>query len=116
MLKLRFVNRTFKQLDTTTTCTFQCEFYNTQTKEVITQFDITGSTKLSENDTFDAVKGKQIAESKAKIKAYNYLKEYIIHNTNYKQKALELIFLADCVENMLFYKKRERSHFNTLIQ
>ena len=72
MLKLRFSKPFHKQYmdGKVSVCKYECQIIDNQTKDVVSEFTVTGTAKCSPNDTVDPEFGKKLADSRAKFLAY----------------------------------------------
>lgn len=77
------------------------------------EFKVSAKAKCSPNDTFDEVKGKRIAESRANIKAYNKIMSILAYCNGY------YLNLSECYKNkcmkVVGINKGEVNHLKTLL-
>lgn len=71
MLKLRFSKPTFKKYmgGKICVCIYECKILDTNTKEVVDEFKVSGTAKLAKGDTMSDL-GAKLADSRAKLLAY----------------------------------------------
>ena len=72
MLKLRFSKPFHKQYmdGKISVCKYECQIIDSQTKDIVSQFTVTGTAKCSPDDTVDVEFGRRLADSRAKLAAY----------------------------------------------
>lgn len=84
-------------------------FYNDLYENSLTKlFKVAGVSKCHENDEFDLVRGKRIAESRAKAKVYEEGKVRLAKVLNYLDIFGEDI--QDQIEKLKKYQKKEKEH------
>lgn len=74
MIKLRFSNpeyRVFKAEEKVVTlCCYNCELYDTETKQTLKKFKVKGQATCAAGDDYDETFGKKLSQSRAKITGY----------------------------------------------
>ena len=72
MLKLRFSKPFHKQYmdGKVSVCKYECQIVDNLTKDVVSEFTVTGTAKCSPNDTVNPEFGQKLADSRAKLAAY----------------------------------------------
>ena len=76
------------------------------------RFTITSIAKCHKDDTFDEIKGKRIAESKAKIKAFNIAGKVYKFYADAIEKASKELYST--MANCFIVTDEEIEHFNNL--
>ena len=118
MLKLRFSKPFHKQYmdGKVSVCKYECQIVDNQTKDVVSEFTVTGTAKCSPNDTVNPDFGAKLADSRAKLNAYkiaanlvpsNVVEEWIEEINN---KMEMMIFL----DQMRYLKRKEISHIEEI--
>lgn len=76
------------------------------------RFTVTAVTKCHKDDIFNEIKGKRIAESKAKVKAFNVASK--VYNAYVKDLEGYAKILTENMGNCLIVMDEEIEHFNNL--
>lgn len=117
MLKLRFSKPSFrKYMDgEICVCSYKCEILDTNTKEVLDSFKVSGTAKLADGDIMSDL-GAKLADSRAKLAAYKKAAN-IISDEDYEGFAemIEAVCnLLDFSDFMHYMKKKEIEHIKYL--
>ena len=118
MLKLRFSKPSIKTYadGKITVCKYDCTLINGNSKRVMDEFSVTGTSKCSPNDILDAAYGRKLADSRAKLNAYKIAAriispkemERLIEKVNYTYDLIRF------VDTMQYLKKKEIDHIKFL--
>ncbi len=114
MFKLRFSKPFHKQYmdGKVSICKYECQIVNNLTKEIVSEFTVTGTAKCSPNDTVDPEFGKKLADSRAKLAAYKRA------NNRYPKGQLEdlievvnrAVSILEFHQTLQYLKKKEVDH------
>ena len=114
MLKLRFSKPFHKQYmdGKVSVCKYECQIVDNQTKDVVSEFTVTGTAKCSPNDTVNPEFGKKLADSRAKLAAYKkannrYPKYMLVELAETVDRAVGILEFS---QTMQYLKKKEVDH------
>ena len=118
MLKLRFSKPSHKQYmdGKVSVCKYECQIIDNQTKDIVSEFTVTGTAKCSPNDTVNPEFGKKLADSRAKLAAYKRA------TSRHPRFALEelaetvdkAVGILEFHQTMLYLKKKEVDHIASI--
>lgn len=100
-----------------TLCTYKCTMLDAKTKEVFSDFVVTGKSVCSDNDTIDVKVGRNLAESRAKYQAYSTAKELMDCNIcleDVHEQFEETLNIISFYNSLNYLKKNELKHINFL--
>lgn len=122
MVKLSFKNPKYFQYmedgKQVIKCTYSCKVYDNDLHCVVTTFNVEGYSTCSENDTFNEVLGKIIADSRAKSEAYRIARDMFSSGDLYRMK-LEIALYQkriDFHKKMQYLKQQEDKHLNWVLK
>ena len=106
MLKLRFSKPSYKQYmdGKVSVCKYKCQIVDNQTKDVVSEFTVTGTAKCSPNDTVNPEFGQKLADSRAKLAAYKYLLSELAETVD------RAVGILEFHQTMQYLKKKEVDH------
>ena len=118
MLKLRFSKPFHKQYmdGKVSVCKYECQIVDNQTKDVVSEFTVTGTAKCSPNDTVNPEFGQKLADSRAKLAAYKrannrYPKYLLIELAETVDRAVGIL---EFHQTMQYLKKKEIDHITDI--
>lgn len=96
-------------------CIYECMIFDTDTKEVVDKFNVSGTAKLAEGDTMSDL-GVKLADSRAKLTAYKKAATIISDAQYAEYDALvetmcDLMNFSDFMHHM---KRKEINHIKFL--
>ena len=99
-------------------CTYSCEVYDKDLHHVMKTFNVEGYSVCSENDTFDEIQGKIIADSRAKSEAHRIARDMLSHCTicEMEQKIALYQKLINFHNKMRYLKQQEDKHLNWVLK
>jgi len=118
MLKLQFSKAHYHTYNDgkVTICLYSCKVIDTQTKEIVTDFKVTGKAICSEKDEVNAAVGRMIADSKAKHIAYQKAQRMWNKGaiSTLKHKIEQAENIINFFNQMKYLKKAEEAHIYKL--
>ena len=117
MLKLRFSKPSYKKYmgGKACVCSYKCKIFNSVTKEIIDEFNVSGAAKLANGDTLSDL-GAKLADSRAKLVAYKKAANIISDEQydNFVDVVNSLTDICYFSDFMHLMKRREIKHIKKL--